>query len=806
MNTTELFNFHFVDRDIERSVLNDFMNNEDKVALWIKGERGHGKTEFFNYGLKNQQNFKLCYFDIKINKTSVEIISEFIIELQKHCDLDFMSSVKKKYKHFYNNTYKKIQEITAEIFPSINNVVATILDAGYHVATFSDENKDPIDIINNYIKLIISEKNLCICIDNFSRCDIEVAQVFFQIIKRFVTEKNFKSCIITTSEDLSSELKDAIFHNLPWTDIKIKKLEKSEYFYQILNPIFKMETFTEEDLNYIYQKCGGSPKKLSTIISKLLEKEGIVLSNNSKATIDKKILFSILQSDHIKFDDNDFSSAQKWVIFSYLCLSAQISVFQLKEFALYISERIFLYATFSEEIFSKTLLELVENKVLSYNVDETISTYHDLDYIELMDILNESPIKNMFSQYAYEFLLIHHNFSSREDLICYHSWKAQIAKWYTMNFRYGKKLYKQKLFYDAQKIFSRLNNWYHKLNPAKILLIAITSYETGNYQLSIHQLSLINSEQLRFQQFKYYYYFYLGKAYNNVGDIKAAISNIQNALNELDENSKEYVQTLNILHMYCFELPEKLELSRTIFKKIQTTYKYIYPHEWANTMRGCQNFLNDKDSLDVLQEADLLISDELERAYLKTTKGFVLVKLDRMNEAEAQFSDACKAIKRLKIHEYSYAANNLAICYMLKENFDSAKNILLEALFWNRTKYGELVLNTHLMMCALYMSNLNDCNCYYEFLTKYIENNNVLDPIINRKIYMNLAIASSKLNNSINSSVYFEKAKSYIANSSSEWRYYALAGKNNENHFSEPNTLYKKVLSFDPWFLIYAHD
>lgn len=46
MNTTELFNFHFVDRDIERSALNDFMNNEDKVALWIKGERGHGKTEF----------------------------------------------------------------------------------------------------------------------------------------------------------------------------------------------------------------------------------------------------------------------------------------------------------------------------------------------------------------------------------------------------------------------------------------------------------------------------------------------------------------------------------------------------------------------------------------------------------------------------------------------------------------------------------------------------------------------------------------------------------------------------------------
>ena len=71
------------------------------------------------------------------------------------------------------------------------------------------------------------------------------------------------------SEIKKQKIQNAIFHNLPWTDINIKKLGKSEYFYHILNPIFKMEVFTEEDLNYIYQKCDGSPKKLSTIISKI---------------------------------------------------------------------------------------------------------------------------------------------------------------------------------------------------------------------------------------------------------------------------------------------------------------------------------------------------------------------------------------------------------------------------------------------------------------------------------------------------------------------------------------------------------
>lgn len=805
MNTTELFDFHFVDRDIERNALNDFITNTKNVALWIKGNRGFGKTEFLNYGFKQQKSFELCYFDIKIDKASVDIVSEFIIELQRHCELGFMSLVKEKYKHFYDTTYKNVQKITSELFPTINSIASKILDTGYYVATFKDGDKEPVNIINDYIALILTKKKLCLCIDNFSRCDIEVANIFFQIIKNFIKEENFKSCIITTSEDLSAELKDEIFRNLPWTDIEIKKLGKSEYFHQILNPIFKMDTLSHEDLDYIYQKCCGSPKKLSTIISKLLEKKGITLTNNAKAVIDKKALFSILQNDHIKFDDTDFSLEQKWVIFSYLCLSTKISVYQLKEFALYVSEKIFLYSTYSEAVFSKALSELVNNKLLSYDNDN-ISTYHDLDYIELMDILNDSPIKNMLSQYAYEFLLTHDDYCSREELICYHAWKAQIPNWYVLNFRYGKKLYKKNFLYDAYKVFLRFNDCYNKLTPIKILLIAITSYETGNYQLSIQQLILLNPERLKFKQLKYSYYFYLGKAYYNAGNIIDAINNIQNALNEIDKSSKEYVQTLNVLHMYCYEIPEKLEQSKKIFENIKNTYKDIYPHEWANTMRGCQNFLDNKESLKILEEADALINDELERAYLKTTKGFVLVKLNQLDEAEKQFSDACETIKRLKIHEYSYAANNLAICYMLKENFIVARDILLEALFWNRTKYGELVLNTHLMICCLYVDNLNESNRYRNFLVNYMENNKVLDPIINRKVYMNLAIVNSYLKSDIEMTAYYNKARSYVANSSSEWRYHMLTDKNSENHLPEPDAQYQKVLNFDPWFLIYAHD
>lgn len=806
MNTTELFNFYFVNRENERNTLKDFMSDANGVSLWIKGNRGFGKTEFFRYSISHQNQFELCYFDIKRDKNSVEIISEFIVELQKHCEEDFLSSVKNKYKHFYNSTYQKVSKLTSEVFPKISNIVSIILDASNYAVTFSDERKSSIDLINDYITLIIKQKKLCLCIDNFSRCNIDIAQIFLRIIKNFIKERNFKSCIITTTEDLTNELREEIFHNLPFIGIEIDKLEKSNYFYQILNPVFYMKDFTGKEINYIYNKCNGSPQKLSTVISKLLEKNGVVISDTKKAIINKKILWAILQEDHLKFDETDFHADQKWVIFSYLCLNIQTSAQYIKELALYISKRNFLYQGYNETKFGEVLLGLIDNKILIYENNNRVSAAHDQDYIELMDIFNNSTLKSLFSQYAYEFLLQNDDYPAREELICHHAYIANITNWHIINFRYGKKLYKRGLFYDAYRVFSCLHDAYNKLSPANILLLAVTSYETGNYQTAIKQFELICYDELRFKKLKYNYYFYLGKTYNNLGDTKKAVDCLESALKVVDEESREYVQALNVLHMYCIEIPEKMEDAKAIFIKIKNSYRKSYPKEWANTMRGCQNFYDDTSALEILDEADAILTDELEKAYLKTTKGFVYVKLDQIQKGEAQFNEASNTIKKLKIHEYSYAANNLAVCFMIKRNFKTAKEILSEASFWNRTNYGELVLNTHLMICDLYLKDKSSCKYYYSYLVNYMNEHNVIDPIVNRKVYINLAIASSYLENYIMVNAFYQKAKPYISKSSSEWRYYVLTNQIREVNISKPAAQYQQDLDFDPWFLIYAHD
>lgn len=807
MKTTELFNFRFVDRTYEREILNNFFMNKSEDTLWIKGNSGFGKTTFFNYVVGDKwKNYLLCYVNIRNNCDAVTVISDFIIELQSLCNIDFLTMVKNKYKHFYNSAYKNVKNITNELFPNITNIVSIILDLGYNVVTLGDEHKQSTILIIEYIRKILENKKLCICIDNFSNCNMEIAEFFFQIFKSFLHEEYFRSCIITTSENLSEELIEAIHRNLTSVDIQISELDKYIYFCEILEPIFDLSNFEKEDLIYLYNKCNGSPKTLSTLISKLLEKNGIIMHSMSKAQIEKRILFSILQSERIRFRENDFEPQQKWIIFSYLCLTEKIHIDLLRDFALFISQRNYLYQAYTEPIFQMELMKLIDNKILNYTVDNMITICHDSDYRELMDIFQNFQLKKLFSQYAYEFLLSHSNISESQELLCWHAREAEIPDWEQMNFRYGESLAKSKRFYNAQKIFARLDGCFEKLHPQQILFIAKNSYETGNYHLAIKQLDGIRVEMLKDDKEKYYYYFFLGKSYNNIGYVTKAAQILEMALQKVSTDSKEYAQTLNVLHMYYFEIPEKFEKSSEIFYLIKDKYKDLFPEIWANTMRGCHNFLENQEALEVLKEATDLLDNKLEKAFINTTKGFLLIKADKINDAKEQFEIASQTIKELKIHEYSYAANNLAVCYMLDGNYSKAKEILIEALLWNRTDYANLVIETHLMISSYYLGQQEEMKDYFESLKLYMENQHPSDPIINRKIYLNLAIISDKLEQPIMKKGFLLNAEKYVKNTTSEWRYYLLLNDNTNNPCSRPSAKYQLIKDFEPWFLVYAHD
>lgn len=809
MQTTELFNFHFVDREIEKKSFMRFFDEKRESALWIKGARGLGKSFFFKNAFSQiNTSFELCYIDIPIDPSANKIMEDFILELENHCEINFITSIEKNYKQFYNRKSNIVKQISKEILPQISDYISIILDAGYYIINGEEEKKDSLNIIKEYIELIIQNKYLCICIDNFSRCDQETVNRFFYLFKSFLSNEKTKCCIITTNEDLSPELKGNIYRNLAFFDIEILELGKYDYFYQILNPIFDLTDFTIEDIEYIHKKCLGSPKKLSTLISKLLENKAISITDklNIKAKINKDSLFSILKEEKIRFQDSDFSASKKWIIFSYLCLNECEKVDLVCKLAIYITGRCHLYRSYNEDTFDKDLIELVDNKILEYTINNEIKTLHDNDYLELMDIFKTHNVKKIFALYTYEFLLNNFDCLNREKLLCQHARVAELSKWRLINFRYAKKLVKSKQFYDAFKVLSYLFNDLISFHPLRILFTAIVSYETGHYRLSIDQLKLIeNIEDLRFDTTKYYYFFIMGKSYYNVGDIKTAVQMLSGALKQISQGSEVYVQTLNVLHMYYFEIPERLQESKQIFEYIRNNYKDLYPITWANTMRGCQNFIEENESLTILNEAESILQDEIEKAYIKTTRGFVYIKLGLMEKAEQEFEQACKIIHELKIHEYSYAANNLAVCHMINGNYQKAKELLLNANLWSRTNYCKIVLNCHLMICSVYLKEYQEAERYYNDLINYMNDKRPVDPIMNRKVYLNLAICAKMLDNLNDSKIFLNKASKYIKNTTSEWRYYSIIGKTDVLS-QKPTSKYQLTEQFDPWFLIYAHD
>lgn len=805
MKSIELFDFRFVDRKKEKNIVEKFFSEHSGNTLWIKGDSGLGKTTFLKYVLGQQSTYSLCYINIGLESSSTEIITELIMELQKSSDDHFLAQIKKKYKKFYNNAYKDTKNITEELFPQISNIASIILDLGYMAVTWDEKQKNTIDLIVEYLSEILKNKRICICIDNFSRCDLKTAEVIYYIFKSFSTEEKFRSCIITTSEDLQNLLQDSIYRNLPYKELKIKALDKYIYFCEILTPIFDLDEFYPEDIEYIYDKCNGSPQKLSTIISKLLEQNAIDFESRQKAKIDKKVLVSLLQGENIRFKESDFSALQKWIIFSYMCQEKVVKIEYLENLALYISKRFFLYQTYGKEEFKNELLNLIDNKVLKYNFDNTITYCHDSDYRDLIDIFNNSPFKGMFSQYSYEFFLKCKNFSHKEALLCKHAYEAKIVGWKQLNFSHGKKFSKEGQIFEAQKIFARLSDEFHQLHVMQQLFVALNSYETGNYKLTIQQLNAIAYDKLKFNLAQYYYYFYLGKSYYNTGNIHKAVDMLNTALTVVAVDSEKYVLTLNVLHMYYFEIADKIEEARNIFEYIQKNFKEKFPEIWANTIRGCHNFLNNQEALKNLKEAEAVLSNELEKAFIKTTIGFVQIKCDEFDLAHQYFQEAYEVIRNIKIHESSYVANNLALCYMIKNDYLRAKEILTEALLWNRTDYANLVIQNNLMMCFIYLKQYVEAEDCYEYIKRYMEKQ-ISDPILNRKVYLNLAIASKLLGYPLAFNEYITKVKPFVLNTSSEWRYYCLVEESEKYLNKRPTCKYNLITSFDPWFLIYAHD
>ena len=795
MNTTELFDFSFVDRAHEKEVFKKFILCSNKSILWIDGEHGVGKTAFLLHMLESNSNYKLARFDIKSNKNSEEILEGFINVIQKCSTQNFCSFLVKEYKSFYSHWGHVINDLSKLMPNNLNSVISAILNVSNFVVNQANGREESVSVVLKYLDRILDEQNLFICIDNFSNCNQDISNIFLDIFRSLLEKSSCRICIITTSNEMNDEKKIQIRESIPYTPLNLVKFDKEIFFYQIMEPIFLMDNLSND----------GKPQKLSVVISKLLDKDGIIYNNNrKKAEINKSKLQCILAKECIHYRAEDFTAIQKWILFSFLCLYDGVSIETVKKLALYISKNNFLYNCYTEEMFHAELIKLIDHKQLVSD-GQNLNVCHDADFIDYMDIFSSSNVMSLFSKNTYEFLMNSPQLINREKLLCEHMRKANIPSWQEKNYLYGVSLYNTHQYFDAQKIFAFLLENEKLLNDQQLLLIALNQYETGKYKDTIDIIKKIDIDKLSETLDKFKLFYFWGKSiYNYNGKIDEAVDKLNQAIKYVDLQSREYIATQNLLQMYYWEIPDKCSKALDIFNEIRKSYKDLYPDIWASTMRGCHNFLNNKEeALNLLEEAFNCTTDELEKQYIVTTKGFVYVRSGDLENAKRCFEVAYEKIKKIKKHESSYVANNLAVCYMMEENYSKAKEILLDAIFWNKTNYCKIVLNVHLMICECFLNNSSDAERYFSFLETYINENHPKDSIMCRKIYLNMAVVSKQLGNIIIYKKLIKIVEKYIENTSSQWRFYAI-----QDHpkGSAPQNIYYSYAKFDPWFIVYAHD
>ena len=199
MENMDLFQFKFVDRVIEREVVNKFLlsSNSDSV-LWIHGESGVGKTELIKYFEKNFLN----RIFIHINPIKTQNSSYFSL-LAKALDKETLSL-----PNFILKNYKKVRDLTKDSVSEINlktKFLTGILEIGEKL--FIDANDDffsTASVLTQYIKNISKNQHYIFVFDNFQQCDIDSLEIIQDIIKNLLDVNNVKFVFITTDNTISS--------------------------------------------------------------------------------------------------------------------------------------------------------------------------------------------------------------------------------------------------------------------------------------------------------------------------------------------------------------------------------------------------------------------------------------------------------------------------------------------------------------------------------------------------------------------------------------------------------------------------
>ena len=241
MNNKDLFVFKFVDREIERKIVRNFLlDSNTENILWIHGESGVGKTELIKY-------FMSCfpYKFIHVNPIKKQITSYFSLFIRE------LEKQNTSLAGFIFKNYKKIKNISNNTISDINiktKILMGILEIGESI--FIDAKDDffsTANVLGQYIQYISKKEKYIFVFDNFQQCDTKSLERIQEITQNLWGKENIKFIFITTDHTISSdsEIIKFLLEKNSLISISIEPFDNKDFFLDILLNIYKQFLIVE---------------------------------------------------------------------------------------------------------------------------------------------------------------------------------------------------------------------------------------------------------------------------------------------------------------------------------------------------------------------------------------------------------------------------------------------------------------------------------------------------------------------------------------------------------------------------------
>lgn len=816
MENIDLFNFKFVDREIEREIIRKFLisSNINKI-MWIHGESGVGKTELIKY-------FSVVfssYHFIHINPIKTQIssyMSTFARELDKE-NFSFPSFLLKNFKAMKDLGKDTISEINLKA-----KFLTGIFEIGEKV--FIDAKGDyfsTANVITKYINFISKQKQYVFVFDNFQRCDENSLETIQEITKNLFENIHIKFIFITTDKTLSSDsgVIKFLLEKIPSISVLVKPFERKEFFLDILLNIYSLDGIAISEMDHLFKICNGIPEKLKNFLRNMYLSNGIeYYKDSNQARLMPAVFKDTLCKGVENTDLESLNMIEKLVFKVTISWNETISISLLENIVQYVAYEVLYLPKELEPQIITGIYNLLELNILELERNG-VRVKHDLLYLSFLPKYNIIP-EVVFYNKLYEFINI-----NKEEIIqtysltffninnALYSYKANVTSWEQINLSCLKMLLNQSDYRNTIFIINRLETNLTNFETSDLILLAECFYNNGKYDKARNILNFVQGKLHTNDE--YFRYFYLsGKIYNMLLDKHDAEKELLSAQGYVTPNSEEEILVKHMLQLILVEVIGRKQEAKEIFCSVSENLENYRNNSRALgiLLKNCSNYYSGKNALNLLKKAleiSIENNDLTEMAFIKNNMGYEFFKINNYEMSIKLYKESIDILNQTKIHESAYPLSNLAVCHMVNSEYNDAIVLINRALFWNCSNYLEFVLNSHLMLCYERTGAREKSLQLAEILFKKLENGNINDPVILRKVYLNLAINYDKLQLNDEAQICAQKAYHYCLNTSSEYRaslIYAKYGGQLPENWEAPEDPYYTRCYFDHWITIFSHD